>query len=92
MMIELNASTIALLIGIAGGVVSIIQSIHGMRKSQEELIKQQAIRDKDTTDRLDRLEKSVASHNSYAEKFTSLTETIIKMETDLAWIKNSMEK
>ena len=42
--------------------------------------------------RLDSLEKAVASHNSYAEKFASLTETIIAMKTDLSWIKNSLEK
>ncbi|MEE0951305.1 MAG: hypothetical protein U0L62_03730 [Paludibacteraceae bacterium] len=58
-----------------------------MRKQQDEMLKQQAVRDKDTDDRLRRIEERLDSHNSYASKFAELTEAIVEMKTDIKWIK-----
>lgn len=63
-----------------------------MKKSQEDMIRQQVEQQKNIEARLDALEKSVSSHNSYAEKFASLTEAIVAMKTDLNWIRESMKK
>ena len=60
-----------------------------MRKQQDEMLKAQAVRDKDTDDRLRRIEERLDSHNSYASKFAGLTETIIEMKNDIKWIKET---
>ena len=84
---ELNFATISVLIGIIGGILGILNQLTNLRKQQEEVIKKQAVRDKDTEDRLKRIEERLDSHNSYASKFAELTETIIEMKTDIKWIK-----
>ena len=84
---NLDLTTISVLIGIIGGIVGIIGQLSNMRKQQDEMLKQQAVRDKDTDDRLRRIEERLDSHNSYAEKFASLTEAIVEMKTDIKWIK-----
>lgn len=91
-MIEMDLGTLALILGMIGSVLGIFQQIHAMKKNQEDLIRQNAEQQKGMEMRLENLEKSVQSHNQYAEKFASLTETIVAMKTDLSWIKNSLEK
>lgn len=88
----MDLGTIALILGMIGSVLGIFQQIKSMKKSQEDLIRQNAEQQKGMEMRMESLEKSVQSHNQYAEKFASLTETIIAMKTDLSWIKNSLEK
>lgn len=89
---ELNFGTVTVILSIVGSLLGIIQQMRAMKKSQEDAVRQQAEQQSEIQARLDNLERSVASHNQYAERFASLTETIIEMRTDLAWIKNSMEK
>ena len=84
---ELNFATISVLIGIIGGILGILNQLTNLRKQQEEVIKARAARDKDVEDRLGRIEERLNSHNSYAEKFASLTEAIVEMKTDIKWIK-----
>lgn len=84
---ELNFATISAIIGILGGILGILNQLTNLRKQQEEVIKKQAVRDKDVEDRLGRIEERLNSHNSYAEKFASLTEAIVEMKTDIKWIK-----
>lgn len=84
---ELNFTTISVLIGIIGGILGILNQLSNMRRQQEEALKKQAVRDKDVEDRLGRIEERLNSHNSYAEKFASLTEAIVEMKTDIKWIK-----
>ena len=84
---ELNFATISAIIGILGGILGILNQLTNLRKQHEEVIKKQAVRDKDGEDRLGRIEERLNSHNSYAEKFASLTEAIVEMKTDIKWIK-----
>ncbi len=91
-MITMDITTITLILGMIGSVLGIFQQIRAMKKNQEDLIRQNAEQQKGMEMRLENLEKSVSSHNQYAEKFASLTETIVAMKTDLSWIKNSLEK
>lgn len=89
---NLDIGTITLILGVVGSVLGIYGQLRQMKQNQEEAVRRQVEQQKTLEARLDSLEKSVASHNSYAEKFASLTETIIAMKTDLSWIKNSLEK
>lgn len=82
-----DITTISVLIGVIGGILGILSQLSNLRKQQDEVIRQQAVRDKDTEDRLKRIEERLDSHNSYAEKFASLTEAIVEMKTDIKWIK-----
>lgn len=86
---ELNFATISAFVGIIGGILGILNQISGMRKQQEEAVKQQAVRDQKVDDRLKSIETRLDEHNNYAEKFASLTEAIIEMKTDVRWIKES---
>ena len=82
-----DITTISVLIGVIGGILGILNQLSNLRKQQDEVIKTQAVRDKDVEDRLVRIEERLNSHNSYAEKFASLTEAIVEMKTDIKWIK-----
>lgn len=86
---ELNFATISAFVGIIGGILGILNQISGMRKQQEEAVRQQAVRDQKVDDRLKSIEARLDEHNNYAEKFASLTEAIIEMKTDVRWIKES---
>ena len=88
----LDIGTITLVLGVVGSVLGIYGQLRQMKQSQEDAVRHQVEQQKNLESRLDSLEKAVASHSSYAEKFASLTETIIAMKTDLSWIKNSLEK
>lgn len=83
----LDLTTISVLIGVIGGILGILNQITSMKKQQEEVIRQQATRDKEMDGRMKRIEERLDSHNSYAEKFASLTEAIVEMKTDIKWIK-----
>ena len=89
---ELNIGTITVILSIVGSLLGIIQQMKAMKKSQEDAVRAQAEQQVALQARLDSLERSVASHNQYAEKFASVTESIVAMQTDLAWIKNSLSK
>ena len=84
---ELNFATISAIIGILGGILGILNQLTNLRKQQEEVIRKQAVRDKETDDRLAQLEKKIDEHNRWGEKFTSLTEALIEMKADIKWIK-----
>lgn len=89
---ELNFGTITVILSIVGSLLGIIQQMKSMKKAQEDAIRKQAEQQSSLEARLESLERSVASHNQYAEKFASLTQTIIEMRTDLRWIKDSLDK
>lgn len=89
---ELNIGTITVILSIVGSLLGIVQQMKAMKKSQEDAVRAQAEQQVALQARLESLERSVASHNQYAEKFASVTESIVAMQTDLAWIKNSLSK
>ena len=83
---------ISTVIGVLTGLLGILREINNMRKAQEEALKAQIIRDKEVDDRLAQIEKKLDEHNNYAEKFTSITNSLVEMQTDLRWIKESFSK
>lgn len=86
---ELNFATISALIGVLGGILGILNQLHNLRKEQTENIKAQAVREQQLDDKLREIDSKLESHNQYAEKFASLTNTIVAMQTDIKWIKES---
>ena len=88
----LDLTTISVLIGVIGGILGILNQISTMRKQQEEIIRQQTIRDKDTEDRLTRIEARLTEHNNYAKLFSEAKESIVAMQTDIKWIKEETKK
>lgn len=86
---ELNFATISALIGVLGGILGILNQLHNLRKEQTENIKAQAVREQQLDDKLKQMNEKLESHNQYAEKFASLTNTIVAMQTDIKWIKES---
>ena len=89
---ELNFGTVTVILSIVGSLLGIIQQMRAMKKSQEDAVRLQAEQQSEIQARLDSLERSVASHNQYAERFASLSNAIIEMRTDLRWIKDSLDK
>lgn len=89
---ELNWGNITVILSIVGSLLGIIQQMKAMKAAQEKAIKSQTEQQTQLSLRLDSLEKAVASHNNYAQKFADLTSSIVEMKTDLRWIKDSLEK
>lgn len=84
---EFNLATMTAVIGMIGGLLSIINQLSSLRKQQADAAKAQAIRDTKLDEKLRTIDARLAEHNSYAEKFASLTSTIVEMRTDIKWIK-----
>lgn len=93
---ELNFATISVLIGIIGGILGILNQLSNMRKSQDEQIRNQAIRDTQLDDKLKVIEAKLDEHNGYSKLYADhskalqdIANTIIAMQTDIKWIKES---
>lgn len=86
---ELNFATISVLIGIIGGILGILNQLSNMRRQQEEQIRNQAVRDTQLDDKLKVIEAKLDEHNGYAKMFSELKDSIIAMQTDIKWIKES---
>lgn len=56
------------------------------KQRRDDAVKE-AQREQKQADRLDNIEKKLDIHNGYAEKFTKITENIIKMEKDIEFLK-----
>ena len=56
-------------------------------QNKKEMSIAQAVRDKGVDDRLKVIEERLESHNSYAEKFASLTTTIVAIQKDIEYLK-----
>ena len=84
---ELNFATVSALVGVIGGILGILNQLSNLRKSQEEQIRQQTIRDTQLDDKLKVIDDKLTEHNSYAQKFAELTTVITEMKTDIKWIK-----
>lgn len=91
-MIELNGTTISMILGVVASVLGIFSQLHQLKKANEDMVRKQAEQQTKLETRLEAMENSVSEHNKYAERFASLSEAIIAMQTDLSWIKNSLDK
>lgn len=86
---ELNFATLSAIIGILGGILGILNQLHNLRKTQEEQIRNQAIRDTKLDDKLEQIDERLTEHNNYASMFADVREAIVEMRNDIKWIKES---
>ncbi len=86
---ELNFATLSAIIGILGGILGILSQLHNLRKTQEEQIRNQAIRDTKLDDKLEQIDERLTEHNNYASMFADVKEAIVEMRNDIKWIKES---
>jgi hypothetical protein len=86
---EFNFATVSAIVGILGGILGILNQLHSLRKSQEEQVKAQAIRDTKLDDKLEQIDRRLTEHNNYASMFADVKESIIEMRNDIKWIKES---
>ena len=84
---KIDLATVSLVLGILVGILGILNQLSNLRKQQNEQIKAQAIRDTKLDDKLEQIDEKLESHNQYAERFASLTNTIIEMQTDIKWLR-----
>lgn len=93
---EFNIATISAFIGVLGGILGILNQVNSMRKEQTENIKAQAVREQEIDDKLKVIESKLDEHNGYSKLYADhskalqdIANTIIAMQTDIKWIKES---
>lgn len=93
---ELNFATISALIGVLGGILGILNQLHNLRKEQTENIKAQAMREQEWDDKLKAIESKLDEHNGYSKLYAEhskalqeITNSIVAIQTDIKWIKES---
>ena len=95
---EMNLATLATIIGVLGGILSILNQLSNLRKEQETQIRNQAIRDTKLDDKLKVIEAKLDEHNGYSKLYADhskalqdIANTIVAMRTDINWIKESRQ-
>ena len=93
---ELNLAAVTALIGLLGGILSIINQLSSIRKQQADATKAQAVRDTQLDDKLKVIEAKLDEHNGYSKLYADhskalqdIANTIVAMQTDIKWIKES---
>ena len=77
----------AIIVAVISACATIIAQWLINAQNQKVMSIAQAVRDKDVDDRLKVIEEKLESHNSYAEKFASLTNTIVAMQKDIEYLR-----
>ena len=85
----LDITTISVIIGILGGILGILNQLHNIRKEQAEQVRNQAVRDTQLDDKLKVIDEKLETHNNYAKLFSEVKESIVAIQTDIKWIKES---
>lgn len=79
---------VALITGMSAVMCQIIINLATASKQRiENEVWRQQIKDK-----IESVDKKLTEHNGYAEKFASLTETIIAMQKDIEFLKDEVKK
>lgn len=77
----------AIIVALISACATILTQLFINASNKKEMSIAQAVRDKDIDDRLKVIEEKLESHNSYAEKFTSMTTTIVAIQKDIEYLK-----
>ena len=77
----------AIIVALISACASIVAQLLINAQNRKEMSIAQAVRDKGFEDRLQVIEEKLESHNSYAEKFASLTNTIVAMQKDIEYLR-----
>ena len=93
---NINVATISAFIGLLGGILGIINQLSNLRHQQEDALKAQAVREQEWNDKLKAIENKLDEHNGYSKLYAEhskalqdIANTIVEMQTDIKWIKES---
>lgn len=78
---------VALITGVLAVLGTYVGNVTISRKKTREEAIREAKRDQELTDRLDRLEKKVDEHNSYAKRFEEIGKDIAVVKTEISFIR-----
>lgn len=77
----------AIIVALISACATVLAQLAINAQNKKEMSITQAVRDKDVDDRLKVIEEKLEAHNSYAEKFATLTTTIVAMQKDIEYLK-----
>lgn len=77
----------AIIVALISACATVLAQLAINAQNKKEMSITQAVRDKGVDDRLKVIEEKLESHNSYAEKFSTLTTTIVAMQKDIEYLK-----
>ena len=77
----------AIIVALISACATVLAQLAINAQNKKEMSITQAVRDKDVDDRLKVIEEKLESHNSYAEKFATLTTTIVAMQKYIEYLK-----
>ena len=79
--------TDAIIVALISACASIVAQLLINAQNRKEMSIAQAVRDKGFEDRLQVIEEKLESHNSYAEKFASVSNSIVAMQKDIEYLR-----
>ena len=79
--------TDAIIVALISACASIVAQVLINAQNRKEMSIAQAVRDKGFEDRLQVIEEKLESHNSYAEKFASVSNSIVAMQKDIEYLR-----
>lgn len=82
---------VALITGVLAVLGTYVGNVTISRKKTREEAIREAKRDQELTDRLDRLEKKVDEHNSYAKRFEEIGKDIAVVKTEISFIRKEQK-
>ena len=77
----------AIIVAVISAVATIATQLLINAQNKKEMSIAQAVRDKGFEDRLQVIEEKLESHNSYAEKFASVSNSIVAMQKDIEYLR-----
>lgn len=79
--------TDAIIVALISACATIVAQLLINAQNRKEMSIAQAVRDKGFEDRLQVIEEKLESHNSYAEKFASVSNSIVAMQKDIEYLR-----
>lgn len=81
--------TDAIIVALISACASIVAQVLINAQNRKEMSIAQAVRDKGFEDRLQVIEEKLEIHNNYANLFAETNEAIVKIQTDIQWMKET---
>lgn len=78
----------AIIVALISACATVLAQLAINAQNKKEMSITQAVRDKDVDDRLKVIEEKLEVHNNYAVLFTEVKEAVVKMQTDIDWMKD----
>lgn len=78
----------AIIVAIITATTSILVQLLIVRQNNAKLSVEQAKRDQKLDDKLEQIDKKLDEHNGYAKLFSDISKSIVKLQTDVEWIRS----